>query len=160
MMLAIIPLRKRLSGCQGGLYMLRVSMHNINKGVHILGSKYAKHQQGGSTYFGNKYAQSRGSKITHDTRNQVYNGAMSTTRRITSKRSKDGLPWLVYLSLDFFKYFQVLFSVHSESVRIQRRKKKEQTTHNHLTILKHNQNQLNNFNLQGVLFWKDKHFGW
>jgi hypothetical protein len=29
-----------------GAYMLRVSMHNINKGVHILGSKYANHQQG------------------------------------------------------------------------------------------------------------------
>ena len=58
--------------------MLRVRMHNINKGLKILGASM----------------HSRGPIITQDTRNQAYNGTMNTTKRIISKRSKDGLPCL------------------------------------------------------------------
>ena len=41
MMLIIIPLRGMTIYVVKGAYMLGVSMHNINNGFNILGSKYA-----------------------------------------------------------------------------------------------------------------------
>jgi hypothetical protein len=35
--------------------------------------------------------------------------------------SKDGLPWLAYLSLDFFKFFESFFSFKLDNARIYRR---------------------------------------